>query len=104
MADNHWVAVGVPRRDTHRERSYRQLGARDQQQAKLMFLRGVGYANGRWVVVGTSDTILNAPSADIDGDGVLNGIDVDNDNDGLIDINYLEDLDYVRHNLRRHQL
>ena len=34
-----------------------------------------------------------------DGDDVGDACDVDDDNDGLIEINTLEDLDYVRHNL-----
>ena len=36
---------------------------------------------------------------DADGDRVANDVDVDDDNDGLIEINFLEDLDYVRHDL-----
>ena len=37
--------------------------------------------------------------ADGDGDNVPDDIDVDDDNDGLIEIRFLEDLDYVRHSL-----
>ena len=37
--------------------------------------------------------------ADGDGDNVPDNIDVDDDNDGLIEIRFLEDLDYVRHSL-----
>ena len=36
---------------------------------------------------------------DCDGDSVSKEIDVDDDDDGLIEIHYLEDLDYVRYNL-----
>ena len=36
---------------------------------------------------------------DDDNDMTLDTIDVDDDNDGLIEINFLEDLDYIRHNL-----
>ena len=46
----------------------------------------------------SSDNGGNTPP-DSDGDGVVNDMDVDDDNDGLIEINFLEDLDFVRHNL-----
>ena len=36
---------------------------------------------------------------DIDNDGILNLFDVDDDNDGLIEINTLDELDNIRHNL-----
>ena len=36
---------------------------------------------------------------DGDGDGIVDLLDIDNDNDGLIDINTLEDLNNIRHNL-----
>ena len=46
-------------------------------------------------------TPANAGSAtaDCDNDGSANDVDVDDDNDGLIEIRFLEDLDFVRHNL-----
>ena len=53
------------------------------------WLYGVAYANGQWVAVGGDRTIVTAPIA----------VDVDVDNDGLIEINYLEDLDDVRRDL-----
>ena len=37
---------------------------------------------------------------DDDADGMNDSIDVDDDNDGLIEINFLEDLDAVRHDLQ----
>ena len=36
---------------------------------------------------------------DSDGDGIVDSLDVDDDNDGLIEINSLEDLHNIRHNL-----
>ena len=47
------------------------------------------------VIPGQDSTLL----ADGDGDNVPDDIDVDDDNDGLIEIRFLEDLDYVRHSL-----
>ena len=47
------------------------------------------------VIPGQDSSLL----ADGDGDNVPDTIDVDDDNDGLIEIRFLEDLDYVRHSL-----
>ena len=38
-------------------------------------------------------------TADCDNDGSVNNVDVDDDNDGLIEINFLEDLDAIRNDL-----
>ena len=50
------------------------------------------------LLIGCSEN--NPP--DSDGDGVVNDMDVDDDNDGLIEINFLEDLDFVRNDLAGH--
>ena len=42
---------------------------------------------------------LQTDSEEPDGDGVGDACDVDDNNNGLIEINYLEDLDYVRYDL-----
>ena len=43
-------------------------------------------------------SVANPVQADNELDGVGDVCDVDDDNDGLIEIHYLEDLDYIRHN------
>ena len=54
---------------------------------------------------GTNGVILFGPFGDLcpladrDGDGVHANVDVDDDNDGLIEINFLEDLDFMRYDL-----
>ena len=60
-------------------------------------------SDGRYTLtatgLGLDITISDAEFVVGDDDGVLRDVDVDDDNDGLIEINFLEDLDYVRHNL-----
>ena len=58
--------------------------------------------NFTFTIIGNDTDMDNIPDLlddDDDNDNILDALDVDDDNDGLIEINTLEDLDNIRHNL-----